>query len=119
VVRASPSSGQVIGAAAGWVKVLLGTVNFDPCSTFASSRWQPISGTYAITASVGLQSATPAQVAVYKNGVIYSQAYFDTRTGVVTDHVQANGTDYFEMFVNIPAGVTLEAGSDVSFLTGG
>ena len=119
LVRASPDATQVIGAAAGWVKVDLDTENFDPAGTFASSRWTPITGTYTITASVGLQVATPFQVAIYKNGAIYSQMYSVTRSGIVTDNVQANGTDYFEMFVNIPAGETIEPGSDITFLTGG
>lgn len=118
--RAAPTSAQTIGAAAGWTRVAFGTEQYDFGGYFSASKFTPIAGAYQLNASVGLGSATDWQMAIYKNGSSQSARIITgQRSAAISDTVLANGTDYFEVFVNIPAGATLEAGGDITFFSGG
>jgi len=117
--RATRTSNQTIGTAA-FTKVQLSSETFDSNSNFDSVtnyRFTPtIAGTYQINAvitiafSVG-DTTTDWIVALYKNGVVYSQieqhnVLASTDNAIaLSDLINCNGsTDYIELFVYQAAG---------------
>lgn len=95
---------------ATWTKLLFGTELFDVGSAYntANSRWTPAAGKYHISAAAqfkaGTVDARQCAIAVYKNGTIFRM--FAALVSGTTDAaavngsciVDANGTDYFEIF---------------------
>lgn len=106
---------QVFAAAGGiatsptYTKVVMAGATVDVGNYWngANNRWIPPAGTYVLTGAVSLQSATGTiglRAWLYKNGVGYANG-MDTPVGAggvgtanVTGVVQANGTDYFELW---------------------
>jgi hypothetical protein len=111
---------------ATWTKVTFSTEIFDEGGHFdtAQARWTPPAGRYRITGVVSYSAAVIDQsqyaVAIYKNGASHRQriehASGTTPLGVsVSAIVEANGTDYFELWVNgTGAGNKTLSGSTVS-----
>lgn len=118
--RIGKTTTQVIGAAAGWVKVVFPAVQFDYGGYTTSSSFKPPSGTYQINAAISFGTDHTFKAAIYKNGVAQStQSYTTQTTGFCADRVISDGNDVFEVYVNIPAGGTIDVGQDVTYFSGG
>lgn len=120
-------------ASAANVKVSLNTEEFDTDNLFDSTtnyRLTPTAGTWLITGAVRMNngaSITTGQVMLYKNGNLFKilQVYQNsgTTTGVILVSgsviIQANGTDYFELYASQTGASTwnILGSQDGTFLT--
>lgn len=99
-------------------KVLITTENFDNGAIFdgTNSRFTPPAGFYSVSAELLYVSASaPAAssrmfINVFKNGVPQSGRFFGSVLAVTnkdtwTGYIQANGTDYFELFARHDTGL--------------
>lgn len=96
---------------ATWTKVTFSTEVFDQGGYFdtAQARWTPPSGRYRLAGNVLFTANVVDQaqltIAIYKNGVSYRQ-FTEVGSGttqlsaLVSAIIEANGTDYFELWVN-------------------
>lgn len=95
---------------ATWTKLLFGTEVLDTGSHYdvSTSRWTPPSGVYRISGAAQFEAGTvdarQYAIGVYKNGSLFRM--FGIQASGTTDQaavngsclVQANGTDYFELW---------------------
>ena len=105
---------------ATWTKVTYGTENFDTNSNFASSRFTPtVAGYYQINANLRYANSiagTVVQMAIYKNGALYTFASNGvqnvTRALCVATLLYCNGsTDYVEIYTYQNSGATEDTDS--------
>jgi len=99
-----------------WTKVTYGTENFDTNSNYASSRFTPtVAGYYQINANLRYANSiggTVLQMAIYKNGSLYTLVSNGVSTGVTRALCAAtllycNGsTDYVEIYTYQNSGST-------------
>jgi hypothetical protein len=117
-----------------WTKVEFTTEEFDTNSDFDSTtnyRFTPtVAGKYLLSAFVKWatqNNLADCRTALYKNGVLYKQAYaVPGNASVARDTiglsavVDANGsTDYFEVYVRIStSGDSVDGASESTFFTG-
>ena len=96
---------------ATWTKVTFSTEIFDQGGRFdtAQARWTPPSGRYRLSGVVLFTANVVDQaqftLAIYKNGGAYRQitevgSGTTQLTALVSAIIEANGTDYFELWVN-------------------
>lgn len=96
---------------ATWTKVTFSTEVFDEGGWFdtVNARWTPPAGRYRISGqahfSVNVVDQSQFVVAIYKNGVSHRQnIQHASGTATLSSHVdaivEANGTDYFELWAN-------------------
>jgi hypothetical protein len=130
--RAYSNSNQSISSST-FTKVVFGAETFDTNNNFASSTFTPtVAGYYQINAATELSAAsfaTYTEVAIYKNGSIYSYnqyntagyaAVWNTVTSNISDLVYCNGTtDYIEIYTSISATTpTIYSGSYKTWVSG-
>lgn len=108
-------------------KVTFGTEIFDVGSAFASSTWTPPAGTVFICAHLTCSSVTaqyPIYLRIYKNGSQYKYAHGTADTAQAASASvsiidQANGTDYYEVYVSSTDGsYSVLGASYYSYFTG-
>lgn len=113
-------------------KVTFETEVFDQASEYdaTNSRWTPAAGKHPVTAqlyySTGLTDTAEYGVSIKKNGTTvvatgYARASGTTSCCVqVNDIIDANGTDYFEVFTYVGVGTPNVAGAITdSYFAGG
>lgn len=95
-------------SAAGFVKVTLTTESFDINGRYdaTNSRWVPDAGPVALSAIVTFASVDDGacQCAIYKNNALFASGSFAAQSSnagrsTVSTIDNANGTDYYEVFV--------------------
>lgn len=123
-VSAYPSAtNQSIGSGA-FVKLTLGTIEFDSDGGFASSRFTAkTAGYWQISANavfLGSAASTEAMITIYRNGTLYRQGARATNAAAartnstISSCVYLNGsTDYVEIYVytGSAGGVSIESAS--------
>jgi hypothetical protein len=126
-IRLSGRSRQAFRAYAGiaqpvtravWSRVRLDGVALNGGASFADGRWTPLAGVYQVNAAVALEPRAEGFLAIYKNGAVHSRTRL-AAAATLSDTVEANGTDYFELYVYASSEATIGAGSDVTFFSGG
>ena len=98
-------------------KILFATANFDIGSYFntSNSRWTPPAGLHRMSATVmfsdGLLPGTPMRLELWKNGTQFkfmgystAPANYGAVVGTCIDN--ANGTDYYEVYIYIMTGAS-------------
>jgi hypothetical protein len=98
-VMSADQTGLPAGA---YTKINFGTAVYNQNGKFntSTSRWTPAAGPVQIEAQVYLPTGGAALVAVYKNGAALRQASGATITGPIVVVDNANGTDYYEVWVD-------------------
>ena len=97
-------------ATATWTKVTISTEDFDEGGWFdtVNARWTPPAGRYRIAGvaqfTAGIVDAGQYGVAIYKNGTIHREMVARSPgmtflSAVISAIVEADGTDYFELWV--------------------
>jgi hypothetical protein len=126
-IRLSGRSRQVFRAYAGrrelvpraaWTRIALDGVALNGGQSFADSKWTPLAGVYHLHAGVDLEPGTEGYLAIYKNGVAHSRVRLATGA-TLSDLVEANGTDYFEVYVYCYQDAAISPGSDLTYFSGG
>jgi hypothetical protein len=97
---------------ATWTKVTFATEAWDTGSLYdtTNSRWTPPAGKVKLTAaayiSVGAVDQAQSALAIYKNGAAFKYVNISNASGTAgfvlngSCNDDANGTDYYEVFVN-------------------
>ena len=105
-----------------YTKVTFSTEEFDIGGYFdtTNSRFTPPAGYYSFNASVTLTASTDTSViylSLYKNGVGYKTGIYNkaSGTGPVGSNIsclaEANGTDYFELYIYQDSGTQSISGT--------
>jgi hypothetical protein len=116
---ATASANQTGIATETWTKVTINNELFDDNNLYNNTtyRWTPPAGRCQLIAGIAIASGiligTPIQLAVYKNGSLYRSnicAAVSSASGgsgaSITVIDACNGTDYYEVFVNLFTGST-------------
>lgn len=119
--RLAASQAGIVSAVA--TKILFDTENYDVGSNYASSRWTPPYGYVQMTtriAVLGALAAGYAIVMIYKNGSIFAANRAVVGAGgeiwvEVCAQDMANGTDYYETYVQIQSGATSTVTNDAFY----
>jgi hypothetical protein len=117
VFRAYAAKRQVVPPAA-WTRIVLPACSIDGSGSFGDSRWTPLAGVYRLQANVTLDRQVEAIVAIYKNGVPHARLRI-VGSGALSDIVESNGNDVFELYLYVSRGATVEPGEVSTFFGGG
>lgn len=108
-----------------FTKVAFNTASFNIGGYYNTStqRWVPPVGVGNIIAAVyfsaGLLLGTPIQIALYKNGTIFKREFCsasaDYGSASISVVDNANGSDYYEVYVNVMSGATATISSGASY----
>jgi hypothetical protein len=117
---ATLSADQTGVAANTWTKINFNTAGYNQNGKFSTSnsRWTPSAGPVQIEAQLTTNNSTSIYTAIYKNGTLFRQmgagpSAIQSRI-TVTDN--ANGTDYYEVWIILSlAGSVVSAAYDTFF----
>ena len=130
---AYPSTAQTIASTGVLSKVGFGTEEYDTNSNFASSKFTPtVAGYYQLTATVRLDGGGPGtgecMIVIFKNGSEYKRGWNSSGTTFANDfwsmsvtcQAYANGSDYFEVYIQQVSGGnrTTSPYANISFFQG-
>lgn len=109
-------------------KVTFGTELFDVGSYYdtSTSRFTPPAGKYMLNASVDFEACTDSQIVavyIYKNGSafrfkVHRGAGTGSQSASVTALVDANGTDYFEVYAINHASTNIQGETTFTYFEG-